>query len=78
MEPNEGVALWPLLLIQREPPTEDVNPSLGREGCQFTTQLFQHPESDVRDPLEGVRIVEHLESVRGYLCCGERCSLMNM
>ena len=31
-------ALWSLLLPQREPPTEDVNPSHGREGCQFIVQ----------------------------------------
>ena len=46
--PNEGTALSSLLLPQREPPTEDVNPGHGREGCQFITSLFQHPDFDMR------------------------------
>ena len=36
-----------------------VNPSHGREGCQFTAQLFQHPEFDVCDLLDGARTVKY-------------------
>ena len=43
LKPNDGVAIWSLLLFPQLEPTEDVHPSHGRECCQFITQLLQHP-----------------------------------
>ena len=54
---NEGAGS--LLLPQREPPSEDVDPSHGREGCQFINHLFQHREIDMCDLLDGARIVKY-------------------
>ena len=43
---------------------KDVNPCHGREGCQSTAQLIQHPEFDVRDPLDGGGVVGYCGIVR--------------
>ena len=40
------------------------HPSHGREGCRFITKLFEHPEFDIRDPLDGKLIVEYGDIAR--------------
>ena len=62
LEPVQGVLLE--LLPQREPSTEEVNPSHGCESCQVIAQLLQHPEICVYDLLDGIDVVECWDMVR--------------
>ena len=44
--------------------TEDIHPNRGCESCDFTGQLWQHPEFCVYDSLEGRGAVELWDIVR--------------
>ena len=35
-----------------------------REGCQLTAQVFQHHEFDVRDLLDGARIMKNWDVIK--------------
>ena len=35
-----------------------------REGCQLTARVFQHPEFDVRDLLDGARVMKNWDVIK--------------